>query len=345
MSVDTGHGVGTVAGQSRGTAAVRGAMENPQRVTPSGRQESEGLASFLGWFSIGLGVAEIVAPHQLSGVIGVRPTRRNRAVMQAMGVREIVKGVGILSQDRPRDWLWGRVAGDVLDVGLLGRALAAHSERPERTTAAIGAVLGVAALDVVAAQALSRGQKLTRARTDEGNIRVRRTVTVHVSQEEAFRFWADFENLPRFMRHLDSVTRIGENRTRWTASVAGGERVEWEVETMEYRPGESISWRSSEGMPIATSGTVRFRPAPGDRGTEVTLEMEYDPPLGLLGATIAKLFREEPGQQVRDDLRRFKQLVEVGEILVSDGTLRRGPRPAQPPEEPYHGNATPASPL
>jgi uncharacterized membrane protein len=345
MSVDTQQGVRGVAGPGRETTAVRGAMENPERVRPEGRQEAEGLANFLGWFSIGLGVAEIVAPQQLSEVIGVRPTRRNRAVMQAMGVREIVKGVGILSKDRPRDWLWGRVAGDMLDVGLLGRALAAHSERPERTTAAIGAVLGVAALDMVAAQALSRGQKLTRSQTEEGNIRVRRTVTVAIPPEEAFRFWSNFENLPRFMRHLDSVSSIGENRTRWTASVAGADRIEWEVETLESRPDEVISWRSSEGMPIATSGTVRFRPAPGDRGTEVTLEMEYDPPLGLLGATVAKLFREEPGQQVRDDLRRFKQLVEVGEILVSDGTLRRGPRAAQPPEEPYHGNATPASPL
>jgi hypothetical protein len=77
----------------------------------------------------------------------------------------------------------------------------------------------------------------------------------------------------------------------------------------------------------------------------VTLELTYDPPLGLLGATLARLFREEPGQLVRDDLRRFKQLMEVGEILASDGTLSRGPRPAQPPEKSPHGTATPAAAL
>jgi uncharacterized membrane protein len=346
MSVDTEHGsVGTMQHGRTDGSAVAGAMENPRSVRPPGRQEAQGLANFIGWFSIGLGVAEIVGTRQLTELIGVKPTRKNRAVMQAMGVREIVKGVGILAKDRPIDWLWGRVAGDMLDVALLGRALSAHSNKPERTTAAIGAVLGVAALDVFTAQALASGQKLTRSRTEEGNIRVQRTVTVRISPEEAYQFWADFQNLPKFMRHLNSVQQIGEGRTRWTAEALSDKPVEWDVEILENRPNELISWRSAEGMPVSNSGSVHFRAAPGDRGTEVRMEMEYDPPLGLLGSTLAKLFREEPGQQVRDDLARFKQLMEVGEILVSDGTLERGPRPAQPSSEPQTGNVAPASPL
>ncbi|CAN5774020.1 hypothetical protein BH23GEM6_BH23GEM6_21010 [soil metagenome] len=346
MSLDTEQeSVGTMRRGRFAGSAVVGAMNNPRSVRPSGSQEAQGLANFIGWFSIGLGIAEIVGTHQLTELIGVKPTRKNKAVMQAMGVREIVKGVGILVKDRPTDWLWGRVAGDMLDVALLGRALSSHSKKPERTTAAIGAVLGVAALDVFTAQALASGQKLTRSRAEDGNIRVQRTVTVRISPEEAYRFWADFQNLPKFMRHLDSVQQIGEGRTRWSAKALGEKAVEWDVEILENRPNELISWRSAEGMPVTNSGTVHFRAAPGDRGTEVRMEMEYDPPLGQLGATLAKLFREEPGQQVRDDLTRFKQLMEVGEILVSDGTLQRGPRPAQPSSEPQQGNVSPASPL
>jgi uncharacterized membrane protein len=345
MSLEMQREASATAPVSGSGAAVRGAPADPRQLVPKGEQEAGALANGLGWFSIGLGVAEILAPGELSEAIGVTPSRRNRAVIQAMGVREIVKGVGILSRDRPTDWLWGRVAGDVLDVALLGRALAAHSERPGRTTAAIGAVLGVAALDLLAAQTLSSGVRMTRARTDEGEIRVRRTVTVMTSPEEAHRFWSDPENLPRFMRHVDSVRDLGGGRTLWTAGELAGRAVEWEVETLADRPGEMISWRSVEGMPISSSGTVHFSKAPGDRGTEVTLELTYDPPLGLLGATLARLFREEPGQLVRDDLRRFKQLMEVGEILASDGTLSRGPRPAQPPEKSPHGTATPAAAL
>jgi uncharacterized membrane protein len=352
MSVDTadrtgatagGAGRGATGGAAGGTA-VRGAMTNPRAVRAPGGQEAEGVANLLGWFSVGLGVAEIVAPRSVSRIVGVRPSRRNHTVIQAMGVREIVKGVGILSRDRPRDWLWGRVAGDMLDVGLLGSTLRS-SERRGRTTAAMGAVLGVAAVDALTAQALSSGRKLTRGRTEDDAIRVRRTVTVLVSPDEAYRFWSDFENLPRFMRHLDSVRPLGDRRSRWTMAGPGDTRLEWEVEIVEDRPGEVIAWRSAEEMPVSSSGSVHFRAAPVGRGTEVTLEVEYDPPLGVLGAALAKIFREEPGQQVRDDLRRFKQLMEVGEVLVSDGTLRRGPRPARPPEEPYHGNASPASPL
>jgi len=334
----------TSTGRESG-AAVRGAIEHPRSFTPAGSQEAGGLANGLGWFSIGLGVAEIVAARELTKLIGVKPSPRNQAVMQAMGVREVVKGVGILSKDRPTDWLWGRVAGDMLDVALLGRALSSQSERPGRTTTAIGAVLGVAALDILAAQTLSSGKRMTRARTEDGEIRVRRTVTVMTSPEEAYRFWSDMKNLPRFMRHVSSVRDLGDGRTRWTAGELAGRPIEWDVEIVANRPNESISWRSAEGMPISSSGSVHFRKAPGDRGTEVTLELTYDPPLGLVGATLARLFREEPGQHVRDDLRRFKQLMELGEILVSDGTLERGMRPAQPPTESPRGTAEPASAL
>jgi uncharacterized membrane protein len=110
--------------------------------------------------------------------------------------------------------------------------------------------------------------------------------------------------------------------------------VEWDATTTEDVPNERISWRSDEGAAVYNAGTVRFQPAPGGRGTEVRVEFEYDPPFGKLGSKVAMLFREEPGQQVQDDLRHFKQVMEIGEIVLSDATKQRGMHPAQPDDKP-----------
>jgi uncharacterized membrane protein len=95
-----------------------------------------------------------------------------------------------------------------------------------------------------------------------------------------------------------------------------------------------ISWRSVEGSDVQNAGTVRFMPAPDGRGTEVRVDMEYEPPLGKLGSKLAMMFREEPGQQVQDDLRHFKEVMETGEVLLSDATKQRGPHPARPDNSP-----------
>jgi uncharacterized membrane protein len=110
--------------------------------------------------------------------------------------------------------------------------------------------------------------------------------------------------------------------------------VEWDATTTEERENELISWRSDEGAVVYNAGTVRFQPAPGGRGTEVRVEFEYDPPFGKLGSKVAMLFREEPGQQVMDDLRHLKQVMETGDIVLSDATKRRGMHPAQPSDKP-----------
>jgi uncharacterized membrane protein len=155
---------------------------------------------------------------------------------------------------------------------------------------------------------------------------------------EAYEAWHDFERLPRFMTHLESVRQTGGGRSHWKAKAPAGRTVEWDAEVVDDRPGELIAWRSLPGADVANAGTVRFSDAPGDRGTEIRLELEYSPPGGARGATVAKLFGEEPDQQARDDLRRFKQVLETGEVLRSEGTpegqlARRvvGQRPARPP--------------
>src|SRR5262249_43303222 len=126
-------------------------------------------------------------------------------------------------------------------------------------------------------------------------------------------------NLPRFMKHLESVQVKGERRSRWMAKAPAGTRVEWDAEITEDRPNELIAWRSLEGADVDNSGSVRFERAPCGRGAVVRVEMRYSPPAGVIGAGVAKLFGEDPEWQVKDDLRRFKQVMEAGEIITTEG--------------------------
>jgi len=134
--------------------------------------------------------------------------------------------------------------------------------------------------------------------------------------------WRDFSNLPRFMNHLESVQVIDQRRSHWKTKAPAGKSVEWDAEIIEDRPGELIAWRSLEGSQIGNSGVVRFIDAPGDRGTEVHVELEYQPPLGTLGVVFARLLGEEPEQQAADGLRRFKQILETGRVPWSAATRR-----------------------
>jgi uncharacterized membrane protein len=163
---------------------------------------------------------------------------------------------------------------------------------------------------------------------------VKQAITVNRPAAEVYAFWHDFQNLPRFMDHLESVQVTGGRRSHWKAKAPAGTTVEWDAELVDDQPDSLIAWRSVEGSGVQNAGTVRFQPAPGNRGTEVRVELQYDAPGGKLGALLAKLFGEEPGQQVYDDLRAFKQVMETGEVVRSEATLGGylRQRPAQPPE-------------
>ncbi|RCJ38523.1 cyclase [Nostoc punctiforme NIES-2108] len=150
-------------------------------------------------------------------------------------------------------------------------------------------------------------------------IKVEKTVTINKSAEELYRFWHNFENLPTFMKHLKSVKVHNEKRSHWIANAPLDNSVEWDADILEDRENEFISWASVEGADVDNSGFVRFKKAPGDRGTEVKVVLEYNPPGGALTATLAKLFGEEPEQQIGDELRRFKMLMEAGEIATTEG--------------------------
>lgn len=151
------------------------------------------------------------------------------------------------------------------------------------------------------------------------------SVILNCSPEQAYRFWRDFENLPRFMRHLDNVSILGDRRTRWTAIGPLGQELTWDAEIDEDRPNEFISWHSIPGSGINVSGFVAFRAASANRGTLVKVEMNLRPPAGRLGLNAAKMLGKHPEFLIKQDLRRMKALVETGEIPTTDGQSH-GPR-------------------
>lgn len=166
---------------------------------------------------------------------------------------------------------------------------------------------------------------------------VSKGITVGRPPGEVYAFWREFENLPRFMYHLEGVESTGDGRSHWVAKAPAGRRVEWDAEIVEDIPDAVISWRTvGADDDITHEGRVAFLPVEGGRGTEVHVDLSYDPPGGRFGAAIARLFGEEPGQQIADDLRRFKQAIESpapttkiehdaphGEHLVTDRASRR----------------------
>lgn len=143
------------------------------------------------------------------------------------------------------------------------------------------------------------------------------TVTIGRPRGELFAFWRDFKNLPRFMENVVSIQPTGEKRAVWTIKAPAGREVKLETEIIEERPDDMIAWRSVEGSDIDAEGKVKFRDAPAGRGTEVEAIIAYVPPAGELGRLVAKMFGREPRAQGRRELKRFKMLMETGEIADS----------------------------
>lgn len=144
-----------------------------------------------------------------------------------------------------------------------------------------------------------------------GGVHVDDTVTISRPVAEVYRFWRNFENLPQFMRHLESVSMREGGISHWVARGPAGTKVEWDARIINEVEEKVIGWQSLEGSTVSTAGSVTFEQASGG-GTRVRVHFQYDPPAGRLGAAVARLFGEEPNQQVRDDLRRFKELMETG---------------------------------
>jgi uncharacterized membrane protein len=148
----------------------------------------------------------------------------------------------------------------------------------------------------------------------ERGVRVRESVRIERSVDELYRFWRQLENLPRFMTNLERVTDLGHGRSHWVAKGPAGTTVEWEAEVINEIENRLLSWRSLPGADVVTAGSVHFDAARGGRSTEITVNLQYSPPAGKLGSSVAWLFGREPSQTIREDLRRLKQLLETGEI-------------------------------
>jgi uncharacterized membrane protein len=294
----------------------------------------------LGWFSAGLGAVQLVTPGVLLRAVGIAPTPGRRIITRLIGARELSAVPGLLSTSLPAGWLAARVAGDVMDLALLGAAHGARDSRASRVRGAMGIVGGVLAADAVV---LAMTRAAQRARSRHGGSIVR-SVTVSRPVEDVYRFWSNLENLPRVMPHLESVKGSTATTSHWVARGPLGATVEWDAETITDVPNERIAWRSVPGADVHHAGEVRFVDAPGGRGTEIHVELTYRPPGGPLGRAVAAMSGEEPGQQIADALRRFKQVMETGEPILSDATAT-GHRLAQHPGRPLAPEESVAIPV
>lgn len=165
----------------------------------------------------------------------------------------------------------------------------------------------------------TNGERENRRASVARDVHVEQSITINKSPAEIYSFWREFGNLPRFMKHLESVTTLASGISRWVAKGATGESVEWDAEIYNEKENELISWRSLPGSEFVNAGTVRFEPAAGDRGTIVRVTMNYNVTGGRVTAALARLLGQAPERLVAEDLRRLKQILETGEVATIEG--------------------------
>jgi len=314
--------------------ADKAGMHRKQLSHPQARRRGpskllSGMKPALALMSLGLGVLMITKPRRVTELVGVRARHKN--IVRLMGMREIGHALSILAAPRTEIGVWSRVAGDGLDLAAMSVALRDPCTDRSRSTVALGALAGIAAADLVCARQLQRWSRSA----SERSILVVKSILINQPAARLYAHWHNFESLPQFMEHLQSVEDKGNGESHWVARGPAGTAVAWDAKITEDRPNQLIAWTSQPGAAVPNCGQVQFEPAPNGRGTIVTVELQYQPPAGKLGKLAASLFGEEPEQQIQGDLRRFKQVMETGEVLRSDATLH-GTRifdqsPAQPP--------------
>lgn len=232
---------------------------------PVRARDKDSLAEFLGWFGVVLGSAQLAAPRALCRLVGAKDEGAAPTVMRLQGLRELTQGLGILVRPRPTAWLWTRVAGDALDLSLLGLVAARNPGRRIRTALAIANVAAVTAPDVYESLHLTRKHgEPVRGR------RIRKAITLRLPRDEVESAWTESHELREKLQANDAV--------------------------------------------------VSFDEAPGGRGTELAVDLVFDPPAGDLGKAALKLTGRDLATQLADDLRRFKQQLETGQVVRSDAT-------------------------
>lgn len=287
-------------------------MRIHQREFAEGDRTNSVLGRGLGFFSIGLGLAELATPRAVAKLIGVAEGGSTVPLLRAFGAREVATGLGLLAKPQAATGPWSRVIGDAIDVAFLVWALSGKSVSRMRTVGALAAVAGVMAVDAYA------GIRRNRAMLGEP---IRRAITINVSPQEVYAVWRNVERLPEIMTWVESVTPIDDRCSHWRVRTPAGP-IEFDAEMIEDVPGQRIAWQSMPGAPIASRGQVTFMTAPGQRGCEVIVEMQVAAPLAKVIA----------GGEAQGDLRRLKQVLETGEVMRSDASIHKGPHPARPSE-------------
>jgi uncharacterized membrane protein len=269
------------------------------------------LAACFGWLSVGLGLAALAAPRKMGEITGLDD---HQGLIRTVGLRELASGAGLLTQTRKAPWLWSRVVGDAIDLALLASAHNGTRRGRSRAIGAAAVVAAITAADVAASLRASR-----RAARLAPDIYIDRTIIVNKTPRECYDYWRDLRNHAKFTNGLESVIPLDEHRSQWIMKVPGRGRLEWTAELIQDRPGERLRWRTADGAPFNVAGAVNFEPAPGGRGTFVTLGMHCHAPGGVIGAALAHFLGPDPFGEVRENLRRFKQLLETGEIPTTTG--------------------------
>jgi uncharacterized membrane protein len=203
-----------------------------------------------------------------------------------------------------------------MDLALIVRAIKPTNPGRYRAATTAAVVAGIAVADVAASV---RSQRLRAPQLSRVDAYLEASVIVNKTPEECYAFWRDLNNLPRFTRSLESVTVIDESRSHWVLRGPLGARWEWDSRKTVDRPGECIAWKSTDRAELQQVALVSFDSATGGRGTRVQLSVHYQPPAGSLGGSLAKLFGADPRSEARQDLARFKQLIEAGEIATTRG--------------------------
>lgn len=280
------------------------------------RARLQKLQRALGWFSVGLGVAEIIAPRRVARMIGAG-SRDHSLLIQLCGARELASGLALLSRRAPAKATLSRVAGDAIDLGLLGSALREPDARVGRLAAATVAVLGVTALDTYAAKqqaalSLDSGEE----QTPEP---ITASVAVNAPPEKLYAAWKDLQQLPRFMPYLESVTPLDGRRSHWVAKGANGAVIEWDAQITQDDGNSRLGWETLPGSQYPHRGSVTFTPLGKDRGTRVFVEWIPDEASGMFATAMARLIGENPQLRITQGLRAFKQWIETGEVATTRG--------------------------
>ena len=232
----------------------------------------------------------------------VNITQMERILSAVTGSILAVAGLRGLRRKTARGVAMAAVGGDLIRRGITG-----HSYLFE----AMG----------IRTAPLGQGWQTTSVPYELG-IRVDRAVTIHRPRPEVFRFWRDLRNLPTFMTHVESISLTGDNRSHWVVKAPAGRRVEWAAVIHNEIENELIAWRTLPGADVDHAGSVRFKDAPGGNGTEIQVELQYNPPAGTFGAVFANLWGEEPTQQIEADLRRLKEVLESSQVPATEVTVK-----------------------